>query len=168
MDEEPGAAVPEADIAGWNANATVLALLRDAAAGVVATRGNPVGMAADVLGLLHSCRAVAFSRDGCGSLNPRGSAVCLAIDSQYPQPSRDQISQMEGTSLQSWAVSKSTSIDAADTSSNGSVGFLNDSWTIGSYATNRYTGKPMILLTRKAEFSSAHYYWNDAWSKEQN
>jgi 6-pyruvoyltetrahydropterin/6-carboxytetrahydropterin synthase len=24
----------------------------------------------------------------------------------------------------------------------------------------------MILLTRKAEFSSAHYYWNDAWSPE--
>ncbi len=26
----------------------------------------------------------------------------------------------------------------------------------------------MILLTRKAEFSSAHYYWNDAWSEEEN
>ena len=26
----------------------------------------------------------------------------------------------------------------------------------------------MIFLTRKAEFSSAHYYWNDAWSKEEN
>ena len=26
----------------------------------------------------------------------------------------------------------------------------------------------MILLTRKAEFSSAHYYWNEAWSKEEN
>ena len=26
----------------------------------------------------------------------------------------------------------------------------------------------MILLTRKAEFSSAHYYWNDAWSPEEN
>ena len=26
----------------------------------------------------------------------------------------------------------------------------------------------MILLTRKAEFSSAHYYWNDAWSQEEN
>ena len=26
----------------------------------------------------------------------------------------------------------------------------------------------MILLTRKAEFSSAHYYWIDAWSPEQN
>ena len=25
----------------------------------------------------------------------------------------------------------------------------------------------MILLTRKAEFSSAHYYWNDAWSPEE-
>ena len=26
----------------------------------------------------------------------------------------------------------------------------------------------MILLTRKAEFSSAHYYWNDQWSPEEN
>lgn len=26
----------------------------------------------------------------------------------------------------------------------------------------------MILLTRKAEFSSAHYYWNNAWSEEEN
>jgi len=26
----------------------------------------------------------------------------------------------------------------------------------------------MILLTRKAEFSSAHYYWNEAWTPEQN
>jgi 6-pyruvoyltetrahydropterin/6-carboxytetrahydropterin synthase len=26
----------------------------------------------------------------------------------------------------------------------------------------------MIFLTRKAEFSAAHFYWNDAWSQEQN
>ena len=26
----------------------------------------------------------------------------------------------------------------------------------------------MILLTRKAEFSAAHYYWNDGWSAEEN
>lgn len=26
----------------------------------------------------------------------------------------------------------------------------------------------MVLLTRKAEFSAAHYYWNDAWSPEEN
>ncbi len=26
----------------------------------------------------------------------------------------------------------------------------------------------MILLTRKAEFSSAHFYWNDGWSEEEN
>jgi 6-pyruvoyltetrahydropterin/6-carboxytetrahydropterin synthase len=26
----------------------------------------------------------------------------------------------------------------------------------------------MILLTRKAEFSSSHYYWNEAWSLEEN
>ena len=26
----------------------------------------------------------------------------------------------------------------------------------------------MILLTRKAEFSSAHFYWNEAWSPEEN
>ena len=26
----------------------------------------------------------------------------------------------------------------------------------------------MILLTRKADFSSAHFYWNDAWSPEEN
>lgn len=26
----------------------------------------------------------------------------------------------------------------------------------------------MILLTRKAEFSSSHYYWNDAWSADEN
>jgi 6-pyruvoyltetrahydropterin/6-carboxytetrahydropterin synthase len=26
----------------------------------------------------------------------------------------------------------------------------------------------MILLTRKAEFSSAHFYWNDAWTAEEN
>ncbi|MHB1673238.1 MAG: 6-pyruvoyl trahydropterin synthase family protein [Acidobacteriaceae bacterium] len=26
----------------------------------------------------------------------------------------------------------------------------------------------MVLLTRKAEFSSAHYYWNDAWSQQEN
>src|SRR5271156_2778277 len=26
----------------------------------------------------------------------------------------------------------------------------------------------MIFLTRKAEFSSAHYYWNEAWSPEEN
>jgi 6-pyruvoyltetrahydropterin/6-carboxytetrahydropterin synthase len=26
----------------------------------------------------------------------------------------------------------------------------------------------MIFLTRKAEFSSAHFYWNDAWTKEDN
>ena len=26
----------------------------------------------------------------------------------------------------------------------------------------------MILLTRKAEFSSAHYYWVEGWSEEEN
>uniref|UniRef100_A0A7V4XSZ3 6-carboxy-5,6,7,8-tetrahydropterin synthase n=1 Tax=Acidobacterium capsulatum TaxID=33075 RepID=A0A7V4XSZ3_9BACT len=26
----------------------------------------------------------------------------------------------------------------------------------------------MILLTRKADFSAAHFYWNDAWTEEQN
>jgi len=26
----------------------------------------------------------------------------------------------------------------------------------------------MIFLTRKAEFSSAHYYWNESWSPEEN
>jgi 6-pyruvoyltetrahydropterin/6-carboxytetrahydropterin synthase len=26
----------------------------------------------------------------------------------------------------------------------------------------------MIFLTRKVEFSSAHYYWIEAWSKEEN
>ncbi|SFS09870.1 6-pyruvoyltetrahydropterin/6-carboxytetrahydropterin synthase [Granulicella pectinivorans] len=26
----------------------------------------------------------------------------------------------------------------------------------------------MILLTRKAEFSSAHFYWVDAWTPEEN
>ncbi len=26
----------------------------------------------------------------------------------------------------------------------------------------------MVLLTRKAEFSAAHYYWNDAWTEEEN
>ncbi len=26
----------------------------------------------------------------------------------------------------------------------------------------------MVFLTRKAEFSSAHYYWNDAWSQQEN
>src|SRR5580658_5630281 len=26
----------------------------------------------------------------------------------------------------------------------------------------------MILLTRKAEFSAAHYYWNDNWTQEEN
>ena len=26
----------------------------------------------------------------------------------------------------------------------------------------------MIFLTRRAEFSSAHYYWNDKWSPEEN
>ena len=26
----------------------------------------------------------------------------------------------------------------------------------------------MILLTRKAEFSAAHYYWNDRFSQEEN
>jgi len=26
----------------------------------------------------------------------------------------------------------------------------------------------MILLTRKAEFSSAHYYWREAWGEEEN
>jgi 6-pyruvoyltetrahydropterin/6-carboxytetrahydropterin synthase len=26
----------------------------------------------------------------------------------------------------------------------------------------------MILLTRKAEFSAAHFYWNPAWSEEEN
>ncbi len=26
----------------------------------------------------------------------------------------------------------------------------------------------MILLTRKAEFSAAHFYWNEAWSAEEN
>ena len=26
----------------------------------------------------------------------------------------------------------------------------------------------MIFLTRKAEFSSAHYYWNDRWSQQEN
>lgn len=26
----------------------------------------------------------------------------------------------------------------------------------------------MILLTRKAEFSSAHYYWVDRWTREEN
>jgi len=26
----------------------------------------------------------------------------------------------------------------------------------------------MIFLTRKAEFSSAHFYWNDSWSQEEN
>jgi len=26
----------------------------------------------------------------------------------------------------------------------------------------------MVSLTRKAEFSSAHFYWNDSWSPEEN
>ena len=26
----------------------------------------------------------------------------------------------------------------------------------------------MVLLTRKAEFSSAHFYWNEGWSPEEN
>ncbi len=26
----------------------------------------------------------------------------------------------------------------------------------------------MILLTRKADFAAAHYYWNSAWSEEEN
>jgi 6-pyruvoyltetrahydropterin/6-carboxytetrahydropterin synthase len=26
----------------------------------------------------------------------------------------------------------------------------------------------MILLTRKAEFSASHYYWNPAWTEEEN
>ena len=26
----------------------------------------------------------------------------------------------------------------------------------------------MILLTRRADFSSAHYYWNEAWSEAEN
>ncbi len=26
----------------------------------------------------------------------------------------------------------------------------------------------MVLLTRKADFSAAHYYWNEAWSSEEN
>jgi 6-pyruvoyltetrahydropterin/6-carboxytetrahydropterin synthase len=26
----------------------------------------------------------------------------------------------------------------------------------------------MILLTRKAEFSASHYYWNEAWTPEEN
>ena len=26
----------------------------------------------------------------------------------------------------------------------------------------------MVLLTRKAEFSSAHFYWNDGWTAEEN
>jgi 6-pyruvoyltetrahydropterin/6-carboxytetrahydropterin synthase len=26
----------------------------------------------------------------------------------------------------------------------------------------------MILLTRKAEFSAAHFYWNEAWTQAQN
>jgi len=26
----------------------------------------------------------------------------------------------------------------------------------------------MILLTRKADFAAAHYYWNDKWSEEEN
>lgn len=26
----------------------------------------------------------------------------------------------------------------------------------------------MISLTRRAEFSAAHYYWNDGWSQEKN
>jgi 6-pyruvoyltetrahydropterin/6-carboxytetrahydropterin synthase len=26
----------------------------------------------------------------------------------------------------------------------------------------------MILLTRKADFAAAHYYWNPAWSEEEN
>ncbi len=26
----------------------------------------------------------------------------------------------------------------------------------------------MVLLTRKAEFSAAHYYWNEAWSQQEN
>ena len=26
----------------------------------------------------------------------------------------------------------------------------------------------MILLTRKAEFSSSHYYWNPAWTEDEN
>ena len=30
------------------------------------------------------------------------------------------------------------------------------------------TVTPMILLTRKAEFSAAHYYWISSWSEDQN
>ncbi len=32
----------------------------------------------------------------------------------------------------------------------------------------RHTIATMILLTRKADFSSAHFYWNDALSDEEN
>lgn len=31
-----------------------------------------------------------------------------------------------------------------------------------------FSNEIMILLTRKAEFSAAHYYWNDAFSDEEN
>ena len=31
-----------------------------------------------------------------------------------------------------------------------------------------YERGTMILLTRKAEFSSAHYYWNEAWTEAEN
>src|ERR1700752_3481867 len=34
-------------------------------------------------------------------------------------------------------------------------------------ASLKVTGK-MILLTRKIQFSSSHYYWNEAWSAEEN
>jgi 6-pyruvoyltetrahydropterin/6-carboxytetrahydropterin synthase len=29
-------------------------------------------------------------------------------------------------------------------------------------------GNNMILLTRKADFSAAHFYWNPGWSEEEN
>jgi 6-pyruvoyltetrahydropterin/6-carboxytetrahydropterin synthase len=38
----------------------------------------------------------------------------------------------------------------------------------GSGEETKGGGEIMILLTRKAEFSAAHYYWNDAWTPEEN
>jgi 6-pyruvoyltetrahydropterin/6-carboxytetrahydropterin synthase len=38
----------------------------------------------------------------------------------------------------------------------------------GSYEPGFAQDDGMILLTRKAEFSASHYYWNEAWSAGEN
>ena len=118
-------------------------------AATVAAVGYSAVLGTDAVAFLFACSTVLVSGVGCNDLNLRHSIVRLFVDQERYSASHQKISDMERAELQS-----------------NSLGIrpLHPS----CIPRRLITGINMIFLTRKAEFSSAHFYWNDAWSPEEN